>query len=152
MPGGPNRRGGSRTGSPGVAYPQRTDLNAGKVLPITAPTGLPYGEHKALVDTQRQVPIAAAPPAPVPGGAGATPLPATPAPLAPAPGSFPPLDRPTERPHEPITAGAPVGAGPGPEAVGQLPATLSSVIAQAAQASGSTDLQFLAEQAQRFGQ
>lgn len=29
-----------------------------------------------------------------------------------------PLNRPTERPGEPITAGAPFGPGPGPEAIG----------------------------------
>ena len=28
------------------------------------------------------------------------------------------LDAPTQRPDEPVTAGAPVGAGPGPEAIG----------------------------------
>ena len=33
-----------------------------------------------------------------------------------APGQRP-LSRPTERPNEPITAGAPFGAGPGPEAI-----------------------------------
>jgi hypothetical protein len=31
------------------------------------------------------------------------------------PGSLGPLDAPTARPDEPLTAGAPVGPGPGPE-------------------------------------
>lgn len=39
-------------------------------------------------------------------------------PVGPAPGDAPPpLMRPSERPGEPVTAGAPVGAGPGPEAL-----------------------------------
>ena len=32
--------------------------------------------------------------------------------------SLTPLDAPTQRPDEPVTAGAPVGPGPGPEAIG----------------------------------
>jgi hypothetical protein len=31
-----------------------------------------------------------------------------------------PLDAPTQRPDEPLTAGLPVGAGPGPEVLGAL--------------------------------
>jgi hypothetical protein len=38
----------------------------------------------------------------------------------PMPGSLGPLDAPTARPNEPVTAGAPVGPGPGPEAVAAL--------------------------------
>jgi hypothetical protein len=33
------------------------------------------------------------------------------------PSALTPLDAPTARPSEPLTAGAPVGAGPGPEAL-----------------------------------
>lgn len=33
------------------------------------------------------------------------------------------FQRPTERPDEPITAGLPFGAGPGPEALGRMPTT-----------------------------
>lgn len=40
---------------------------------------------------------------------------------APSPAaSLVPLDAPTQRPHEPVTAGAPIGAGPGPEVLGML--------------------------------
>src|SRR5213078_1555218 len=110
MPGGRSRRGGVRTGTPGSAYPQRTDLNVNRTLPITAPTGLPYGEHKALIDTQQQVPIQT--PAPTPTGLLPPPEPqAPPAPIT-------PLSAPTTRPQEPITAGLPTGPGPGPEALG----------------------------------
>lgn len=48
--------------------------------------------------------------APAPVAAGVTPFP--------APGSLGPLDGPTARPGEPVTAGAPVGPGPGPEVLG----------------------------------
>ena len=41
---------------------------------------------------------------------------------APLPGAVTPLDAPSARPNEPITAGLPVGGGPGPEAVGLLAA------------------------------
>ena len=37
---------------------------------------------------------------------------------APAGPSLMPLDAPTQRPNEPVTAGAPVGPGPGPEVIG----------------------------------
>lgn len=96
-------RGGSRQGKPGAAYANRKDLQAPK-----APTGMPYGAHKAEIDAQRAVPLAAAPSLPAPGnppagaGGGA------------ALGDF---TRPTDRPTEPITAGLPMGAGPGPEAL-----------------------------------
>ena len=36
---------------------------------------------------------------------------------APQPGSHGPIDRPTERPNEPVTHGLPVGPGGGPEAL-----------------------------------
>lgn len=36
-----------------------------------------------------------------------------------------PLDAPTERPDEPVTAGAPSGPGPGPEALGLSTKTIS---------------------------
>lgn len=41
-------------------------------------------------------------------------------PVADAPESPMPLLRPTERPEEPVTAGVPMGAGPGPEALGGM--------------------------------
>jgi hypothetical protein len=69
-------RGGRRAGRPGVKYPERSDLRSGPMAP-TAPTGLAYGQHQALVDAQRQVPMG-------PAGA-ATPAPAAPPPAAPAP-------------------------------------------------------------------
>lgn len=83
------------------AYPNRVDL----VAPANRQQ---YGEKKKLADAQRAVPVA-----PSPNG---------PAPVArPVPGERGSLTRPTERPSEPITAGAPFGAGPGPQAAGIVP-------------------------------
>lgn len=54
--------------------------------------GLPYGEGQQLMDLQTEAPMAAAGGPPSLSWAG-----------------------PSERPDEPVTAGAPFGAGPGPE-------------------------------------
>lgn len=77
-----------------AAYAQRTDLN----MPPTAVPGQTYGEAGAQLAAQRAVPMGAPPP----------PAPSTP---TVAPGQYGPLDRPTERPNEPVTAGAPFGPG-----------------------------------------
>lgn len=75
--------GGPRAGTPGQTYANRSDLNT---QPIRAASGQPYGQRKAQEDSQRAVPLPAArPPTP--------------------------LSAPSERPNEPITAGAPFGPG-----------------------------------------
>ena len=100
-------RGGRRGGTKGGAYPNRSDLRSGP-LPVTAPTGLPYGDRAKLVAAQRQIPMGTpAPPAAAPG--------ATPPPQGPVPGSLPGLSAPTQRPDEPVTHGLPMGPGAGPE-------------------------------------
>lgn len=81
------------------------------VQPPRAPTGLPQGEHQALVQAQDQVPVD--------NGAGRLQM----AVQAAMSGSGNPLGdgaammAPTVAPQEPVTAGLPIGAGPGPEAV-----------------------------------
>ena len=74
-------------------------------------SGLPYGEGQALMATQEAAPLAAAPSieqSSMPSG------------LASAAASQPliPLNAQTTRPDEPVTAGAPMGAGPGMEVLG----------------------------------
>lgn len=59
-------------------------------------TGQTYGEATRQRASQRMVPTGPSPTSEVDLG---------------------PLTRPTEAPEEPITAGLPVGAGPGPEAI-----------------------------------
>ena len=82
-----------------AAYGQRTDLN----MAPTAVPGQTYGEAGAQMAAQRAVPMGApaAPPPPAQGTSTSYT----------APGQLGPLDRPTERPNEPVTAGAPFGPG-----------------------------------------
>ena len=83
-------RGGRREGTPGTIYGQRTDLNASRSL-----------------DTGYTPPAQ-----PSPGGSTGT------GPPGESPGIHPdqvtPLFAPSDRPTEPVTAGLPYGAGPGP--------------------------------------
>jgi hypothetical protein len=93
--------------------------------PIGVPKGLPYGQNKATSDAQRAIPLpqAAGPPKPQAGGGTPVPPPAADpmaAAIAAAQNMAPPgggLGRPTERPGEALTAGLPMGAGAGPEAM-----------------------------------
>lgn len=134
--------GGRRQGAPGQAYSNRTDLNQNR-QPVTVATGQPYGARQEQVAAQRAVPLPAAPP-----------VPATPP--GPAPGSFGRFDRPTERPDEPLTAGLPIGAGPGPEAV-HAPAVVTQDDQILAQLRGlyathpNSDLARLIDAAERRG-
>lgn len=100
-------RGGKRTGTPGQAYPNRSDLPTAPDPGAGTFKGQPYGAATA----QAQVQGSAAQP---PMGGGGPPLPA--ATPGPAPGSFGDLGRPTERPNEPVTSGIAFGPGPGPTA------------------------------------
>lgn len=103
-------RGGPRQGAPGQAYANRTDMQAVKVA-----TGQPYGVAKQQAESQKVVPLAGR----TSPGPSASPA-AAPArqakPPGPHPGQITPLDAPTMRPGEPVTAGLSVGAGPGVEA------------------------------------
>lgn len=85
-------------------YPNRSDLrNPAKKVAIKTPPSSQYGEATQLREAQQAVPMASSPTATV----APTPAPA----VRPRPGQFGPLDRPTERPNEPVTAGAPFGPG-----------------------------------------
>jgi len=160
------RQGGQRGGTTGTPYPNRTDIGNQPNLPARVATGQTYGKAQSQLQAQQAVPMA--PPRlalPTPGaGGGAIPPPGAPtAPgvqppvQGPLPGSLGALHRPTERPAEPVTAGAPVGPGPGPEAIPQGPTSpqntnLSRMLAQVAQSSGSAAVSQLAQRAQAAGQ
>lgn len=117
------------------ALSQRTDKQ-----PLSAPTGMPYGERGQLIDMQRAAPMAAAPPS-------------TPPPVE--------LHQPSQRPSEPVTAGAASGAGPGPEALAPGQAAnfgmpfsagpISQAIARAAALDTSGTLAALLSVAQQKG-
>jgi len=70
-------------------------------------TGMGYGENKDLNEIQAQGTLAAAP------GIPSAPISTPSVQVAPPT----PLTAPTERPHEPVTAGMPFGPGPGPESL-----------------------------------
>lgn len=107
VPDGRANNGGSRQGTPGQAYPQRSDM---RTQAVTTVPGQQYGQAAAQAASQRAVPMAGATPLPAPAAA--------PAPPAAGGGASPPdLYRPTELPNEPVTHGLPTGPGAGPEAL-----------------------------------
>src|SRR5205823_1455053 len=140
------RQGGDRGGTPGKIYPHRTDIANQPSLPARAATNQTYGRAQSQLQAQKTVPMAPprlALPQPVapPSGAGTAPVTGSPGAVPilppPVPGGAGDLHRPTERPDEPVTAGAPIGAGPGPEAIPQGPTNpvntnLSRMLAQIA--------------------
>ena len=96
-------RGGRRTGQQGRAYPNRSDLNAQPVRTVPNQT---YGQAGQQAASQQVIPLPQQQPFQSRLGNA-----------APSP---PPLDAPTQRPQEPLTAGANFGPGPGPEALGPM--------------------------------
>lgn len=97
-------RGGKRSGQPGKAYGQRADLNQ---APRVASGGKDYGEVGEAEARQQAVPLPRQQPVPTPAQAQAAAAPNTP----------PPLTAPSTMPGQPVTAGLPIGAGPGPSAL-----------------------------------
>lgn len=103
------------------AMSQRTDGQGAQYM-----AGGQYGEGQEMMDLQTSAPMskapAAAPPRPSsPGARGAMPA---------GPGVTP-LFAPTQRPDEPITAGAPFGPGPGPaQASRPAPTSFASTLAK----------------------
>ena len=134
------RPGGARQGTPGTAYPQRTDLQSAE--PVTVAKSQNYGERAQQQAAQRAVPIAG--PQAAQSAAQAAPqaspsAPPTQPPTPPAQ-SFPPAPpqgpgvlpwmHPTARPNEPVTAGLPTGPGPGPESMTGIGAIVANQAAE----------------------
>src|SRR5436190_23443421 len=104
----PRGRGGRRTGTPGKAYSNRSDL----AQPVRTAPSKSYGEAAASARAQDVVPLPTQPmPSPGGGPAAAAGMPAA----GPLPGESP-FDRPTDRGFEPLTAGMAQGPGAGPSA------------------------------------
>lgn len=116
----PHQRGGRRSGTPGKAYSNRTDLNENRTLPVQTPQSTGYGDRVALERQQQAVPLRA-PDQPSAGQAG----PAAAPPMAPPPG----LNDPTGRPDESLTAG--LGAPPPSPAMERMADYLPSLAASA---------------------
>lgn len=89
-------------------------------------SGGQYGEGKQLQELQKSAPMAASQQPRMASSAGA--MPANMPPIV-------PLTAMTQRPDEPITAGLPIGPGPGPEILGTQtrPASLSETLSQIVQ-------------------
>lgn len=107
--------------APGQAYGENQDqIQAQNVIPLPQRDAV-----AAAAATPAQAPLGPPPGAPVSGG---NPIEAL---LAAAQGTPPPagggLAAPSARPGEPVTAGLPVGPGPGPEALGPSRARASTV-------------------------
>ena len=151
-------RGRAPTPSPGAG--NRTDLVNPPPQPISAVPGQDYGLAANQQEAQQIAPMSGggAPTPPGPGG-----QPQAPNPLAAAmghegPGASLAIDRPTERPNEPVAHGLPVGPGAGPEALQGVGAvtrdatmeggTLTHLLASmAAQPSATSAIQYLAGRA-----
>ena len=134
-------RGGRRSGAPGKAYGNRSDLSVNKgpvpnmPYPMSGSQG--YGEQKAMMDSQAAVPVSS-PQAPgptqgPPGLAGLLGQGPTP------PGSLGEFGRPTERPDTPITHGLPTGPGAGPEILGGQANSAKMLVQQLANSPYASD-------------
>lgn len=97
--------GGRRQGTQGTAYRQRTDLASDR-QPVRTVASKEYGKRTRQEQAQSVMPL--------PDVTG-----------IPKPGSVPSLTAPTSRPDEPVTAGLPIGAGPGPSRL-SVPAAAGS--------------------------
>jgi len=138
-------RGGRRQGTPGQNYSNRTDMT----LPAQVAPGGTYGTRQQLEAAQRNIPLPGPAAQNVPPPAGPVPQPTQPAGGGAPP--MPPLDfaRQSERPNEPITAGMPIGAGPGPETMADAPDIIGAQLRALYQASPNNDLLRVLELHQR---
>lgn len=97
---------------------QRTDGQGARYM-----AGGQYGEGQEMMDLQTSAPMSKAPAVPKPragrGGAAA---------MQDGGASVTPLFAPTERPDEPVTAGAPFGPGPGPSSMQPSPSGRNDMI------------------------
>ena len=146
------------------AYPNRTDLTApdtGKQLATAGIPGGQYGDEARQQAEQRSVPQGSTeiPTSPSGAVAAATSAPGAtedtnPLPLSnllPQPGSMPFL-HPTNRPNEPVTAGLPIGPGPGPSSLRTPPPLVADTLATLAAApNASARVQQLAQTARSLG-
>lgn len=134
-------RGGRREGTPGAAYPNRSDMRTPKP---PAYTGQSYGKAKAQADAQAIAPVGPPPTSNIPTPAAA------PVPEGPPPGGLGDLFDPTARPNEPLTAGMPFGPGAGPNPFTQESGDPElDILRELYRATGSESLRALIEDLSR---
>lgn len=141
-------RGGSRNGTTGRSYANRTDLSGPRkpTAPAVAPAGgQAYGAQAEQIRSLRALPLAPANASTPPPPSATTPTGTSAAPAAPL-GPLPAIDRPTERPTEPLTAGAATGPGPGSisAAFSDEPDDLAALVDRLAAATNSPEVAQLA--------
>ena len=120
------------------AMSQRTDGGPAKPTYVS---GMPYGEGQDFYDLQSSAPLGAeaAKPRRARGASqGGVPLPT-------------PLFSPTQRPDEPVTAGAPIGPGAGPEAPMMDQSSLQSTLRRVVASDPSGDALRMLAIAERLG-
>lgn len=129
-------------GAPTAQYSNRIDLARADRQPVRAPTGMGYGEHQALVESQQAAPLPQAPGIDqVMAAAKGMPFPDV------------TLGSPTQNPREALTAGLAVGAGPGPEILTRPRGapTVASTLTRLAASTGDMELLALAQLAEAQG-
>lgn len=134
------------------AFSQRTDAPGQPIRDLPNPD---YGEQTAFRDQQKAAPLAAADGGPAPSEAQAMSAPASSPEPMPSSQPLPPLFGPSQRPDEPITAGAPMGPGPnqiGPGPNGRTPYPISSQLQEYAAGDSTGALAWLANTLAGMGQ
>lgn len=103
-------RGGPRQVAVGVHTPNRRDLQAPgqRITPSNLPASQNYGQGVQQARALSVVPTPSVRPSQPTSSPRQTQL---------APGDVPGLSDPTANPNEPVTAGLPIGPGPGPESL-----------------------------------
>lgn len=113
---------------PRKAKGQRTDLNRPTQAVKVAPSQQ-YGQGAQQIAAQKAIPLPNS--APIPTGPPPQAMPPGPpaqvAPPSPMLGDLGALDRPTDRPSEPLTAGMSIGTGGGPDTLSQAPESMGPV-------------------------
>lgn len=137
------------TSGPG-ALSQRTDGGPASKQALRYVAGMPnYGDGQALMDMQASAPMAQTNNPPKPAPASSMQTQGSPTQAQPVV----PLTAGTQRPNEPVTAGAATGAGPGISALGFTPGQMAptgqtakdAVAALASHPDASPELQRLAQ-------
>lgn len=122
------------------ALSQRTDGGPAKPAYVS---GLPYGEGQDFYDLQTSAPLGAEAAKPRSRSGTGSPQGSAPAPT--------PLFAPTARPDEPVTAGAPVGPGPGWQPAAPNQESLTAIYSRMLANDPSGDTAYLLALAQRLG-
>lgn len=125
----------TQPGTSGGNYPQRTDL----AQPVRVPNNLPYGQRKQMEEAQSASPLPQQDPlAQVLSMAQDTNF------------NPVPLNAPSARPNEPVTAGLASGAGPGPEVL-QTSKGLSDTLARLANETQNETIIQMLQRARQLG-